>query len=87
MALGDDEQGGSSTEPATSNPWVKAGAAAALGFEFVGLVLAGVFVGVQIDARFDSSPIGLLVCLMLAMVAAGWHIYLVTRRYVLNGND
>ncbi len=67
--------------------WMKAGAAGALGFEFVGFVLAGVLVGTRIDARYDSSPIGLLVCLGLAMVAAGWHIYLVSRRYLLDGEQ
>ncbi len=80
---GDDE-----AEVSTSRPsWIKVGAAAGLGFEFVGFVLAGVFIGTRLDARYDSSPVGLLVCLGLAMVAAGWHIYLVSRRYLLDGEE
>lgn len=79
----DDE----SHDSTSTKLWVKAGAAGALGFEFVGFVLAGVFIGTRIDARYDSSPLGLLVSLGLAMVAAGWHIYLVSRRFLLDGEQ
>lgn len=77
--------GGESNDSSSRRLWVKAGAAGALGFEFVGFVLAGVFLGTRLDARYETSPIGLLSCLALAMVAAGWHIYLVSRRYLLDG--
>lgn len=87
--MADSEKPGDSESKDLKSPnlWLRAGAAAALGFEFVGFVLAGVLIGTQLDARFDSSPLGLLVCLGLAMVAAGWHIYLVAQRFVLADED
>lgn len=68
-----------------TSPWIVIGAASALGFEFMGFVLAGVFIGTRIDAHFDSEPVGLLVSVALALVAVGWHIYLVSRRFLKNG--
>lgn len=65
--------------------WARAGIAGALGFEFVGLVLAGAFMGATLDNRLDSSPWALIGCIALSMVAAGWHAYLVSRRYLLDG--
>ncbi len=76
--------GGEGADSQSPNLWVKAGVASALGFEFVGFVLAGVFIGVQIDARFDSSPVGLLVSLALAIFCASGHIYLVCRRVLMD---
>ncbi len=71
--MSDDE------EPAM---WLQAAVVAALGFELVGFVLAGVFIGTWIDGRFDSSPVGLLSSVALAMLGAGWHIRRVTRQYL-----
>lgn len=68
------------SDDSTGSMWLKAGIAAGLGFELIGFVLAGAFIGTQIDARFETSPWGLLVSMGLAFVAAGWHIYLVSRR-------
>lgn len=81
-ADGDEPKGSESRQM-----WARAGIAGALGFELVGLVLAGAFLGVQFDARFDTSPVGLLVGVALAMVTAGWHVYLVTRRFLLDGEE
>lgn len=78
----DDESTGSSP-----SLWAKAGIAAALGFELVGFVLAGVFIGVQVDAYFDSSPVGLLASMGLAFVGAGWHIYRITRRFLIDDDE
>lgn len=72
----DDE----SSDSSSPNLWVKAGIAGALGFEFVGFILAGVFVGAQIDAYFDSHPIGLLSSMAVAIIGVSWHIYRVCRR-------
>ena len=77
---------GESTED-EPNLWAKAGIAAALGFELVGFVLAGAFIGVHIDAYFDSSPVGLLASMGLAFVAAGLHIYRMTRRFLIDDDD
>ena len=68
------------SENSSGSMWMKTGIAAGLGFELVGLVLAGAYVGTRIDARFETSPLGLLVCIGLAFAAAGWHIYLISRR-------
>ena len=76
--------GGESTDSESPNLWVKASVAGALGFEFVGFVLAGVFIGTQIDAYFDSFPLGLLSSLTLALVGVSWHIYRVCRRVLLD---
>lgn len=67
--------------------WVKAATAAALGFELVGFAMAGVFVGILFDGHFDTSPVGLLVSLALAFVAAGWHIWRVSQRVLLDNDD
>lgn len=78
----DGESGDSS-----GSMWVKTGIAAGLGFELLGLVLAGAYVGTRVDARFDTSPVGLLVSMGLAFVVAGWHIYLVSRRLSSEDDD
>mgnify|MGYP001146774021 CR=1 FL=1 len=67
-----------------TNPWVKAGIFGGLGIEFVGFTFVGVIAGTWIDGKFDSSPTGLLICLALSMVAAGLHIYAITKRFLLD---
>ncbi len=79
---GDDPE--DQSDDSSSSMWLKTGVAAGLGFEFVGLVLAGALIGTQIDTHFDSSPAGLLVSMGLALVAAGWHCYLVSQRLMRN---
>ncbi len=64
------------------NPWVKAGIFGALGFEFIGFTLVGVMLGNWIDGKYDSEPVGLLVCLLVAMMAAGLHVFTITKRFL-----
>ena len=71
MAESNGSEGGDLDDSTSRTMWLKTGAAAALGFEFVGFVLAGVYIGTRIDARYETSPIGLLVTLGLAIAAAG----------------
>ncbi len=74
-------------QPKSRNSWIVVGAIGALGFEFVGFVLAGLLVGSQIDAHFDSEPVGLIVTMALALLAVGWHSYLVIQRFLNNGEE
>lgn len=69
------------------SPWMALGVMGALGFEFVGFVLVGVYIGHQIDEYFDSSPVGILLSVFLSLVAVGMHIYYVTRRFVKDGES
>lgn len=78
---------GSDDDRQVSNPWVKAGVFGALGFEFIGFTLVGVFVGQWLDARYEMAPWGLLGMLTLAIVAAGAHIITITRRFLREEED
>lgn len=64
---GDDEESDVS--------WGKASMAAVLGFEFVGLLVAGLFVGYYIDQYFQTEPVGMLVGLAFGILAAGLHVW------------
>lgn len=66
------------------NPWVRAGIFGALGFEFVAFTLVGVWGGNFIDDYFNSSPWGLLACLLLSLVGAGIHLLHITRRFLVD---
>ena len=69
------------------SPWVKAGIFGALGFEFIGFTLVGVLLGNWIDTKFDSEPFGLLVCLAISMMAAGLHLFTITKRFLSEEDD
>lgn len=66
------------------NLLVRAGIFGALGTEFVGLTLAGVWAGSYLDKRFDIEPFGLLVCLLIGMFGASVHIVRITRRFLVD---
>ncbi|RDV40078.1 hypothetical protein DV096_05840 [Bradymonadaceae bacterium TMQ3] len=66
----------------TRNPWLVAGAIGALGFEFVGLVLGGAFIGTRLDAHFETAPVLLLVSMAVAMLSAGWHVWKISQRFL-----
>jgi len=53
-----------------------------LGGMFVGCVVAGVVVGLFIDARLASSPIGVVVGTALGIVAAGVGFWLRVRSFL-----
>ena len=63
------------------------GTVSALGFELLGFVLAGLFLGSRIDSHFDSEPVGLVVFVFLALAAFGWHGYRISRRYLLDHGE
>ena len=69
------------------HPLVVAATVGALGMEFVGLVVACFFIGSQIDERFGSGPWGTVVTLALGMIGAGWHVYLVTKRFLIDQGE
>lgn len=70
-----------------NNPWVKAGIFGALGMEFVATALAGVWLGQFLDKRYDIEPLGTIVCLFLALIGAGVHTAVITKRFVDNDDD
>lgn len=75
------------SSPKETNPWLVTGVAAVLGFEFVGFIIAGAVVGTYIDRRFETAPYGLLISMLLMLAGVGWHIWLMIRRFVLNGES
>jgi len=74
------------TNPSEQNPWLITGVVGALGFEFVGFMIAGAYVGTWIDRKWDISPYGLLFTMLFMLLAVGWHIYVIIRRFHRNGN-
>ncbi|MFB6371868.1 MAG: AtpZ/AtpI family protein, partial [Bradymonadaceae bacterium] len=50
--------------------WAQAGMVGAIGFEFVGFIAVGILVGRWIDQQLGIEPLGLLVGLLVAIVAA-----------------
>ena len=72
------------TEGPRSSPLVKVGVLAALGFEFVAFTLVGVYAGIWLDERFDTEPFGLILCLILALTAAGIHIMKISQRFIVD---
>lgn len=72
------------TEGPRRSPLVKVGVLAALGFEFVAFTLVGVYGGIWIDERFGTEPFGLLLCLILALAAAGTHIVRISKRFIVD---
>jgi F0F1-type ATP synthase assembly protein I len=65
-----------------TNPWVKAGVFGALGMEFVATAIAGVVIGGWVDGRFDIEPLGTIACLFAALLGAGVHTFVITKRFV-----
>lgn len=63
------------------------GAVSALGFELLGFVLSGLFLGHFLDTRYDFAPLGVIVMVLLALMAFGWHAYRVSRRYLLEHGE
>lgn len=70
------------TRQSERSPWIVAGAVGAMGFEFVGFVLGGAFIGTKLDEHFDTAPALLLVTMALAMVGVGWHIWKISQRFL-----
>ena len=63
------------------------GTVSALGFELLGFVLAGLFLGSRIDSHFGSEPVGLVVFVFLALAAFGWHAYRISQRYLFDHGE
>lgn len=69
-------------EARSTSLWARAGAYGAIGFEFTGFVLAGVLLGQFVDDRYGTGPWGLLGGLLLALTAAGVHIWQLVRAFI-----
>ncbi|AWV90562.1 putative F0F1-ATPase subunit (Ca2+/Mg2+ transporter) [Bradymonas sediminis] len=54
----------------------------AMGFEFVSLVVGGSVIGFWVDEKFGTTPWGVVSLILLGMLAALWHIYRVTKRFL-----
>lgn len=80
---GTDDEG----KKGEDSPWKTAGIFGALGTEFVGSTIGGYFVGQLLDERFDTTPWFTLGCILLGLVVAGWHVILITRRFVARDED
>ncbi|MFU8802746.1 MAG: AtpZ/AtpI family protein [Bradymonadaceae bacterium] len=66
--------------------WVVIGVYGALGFEFVGAMLAGAWIGTYIDQRFGTYPYGLFITMLLMLLGVGVHIVHITRRLMNKGD-
>lgn len=67
--------------------WAKAGLAGALGFEFVALLVGGLFAGYWVDEQLQSAPVGMLIGLFAGMLAATVHIWRMATRLLGNNSD
>jgi F0F1-type ATP synthase assembly protein I len=63
-------------------PLLAVGIFTALGFELAAFVFVGLFVGNWVDKQIGSSPAFMLVFVILACLAAGWHVYRIAERYL-----
>ncbi len=63
------------------------GIVGALGFEFVGVVIVCFYIGSKLDGRFDVGPWGTVGCLALGMIGAAWHVYLLSKRYLIDQGE
>jgi F0F1-type ATP synthase assembly protein I len=61
---------------------VKAGIFSGLGFELVGMTVGGIVLGSYLDQKLGIEPIGFLVCLLASLAAVGFHIWLITERFL-----
>ena len=81
----------SETEPDGSkdekNPLVVAGIVGALGMEFVGVGVGCLLIGQQLDERLEIGPWGTVVMMALGLVGAGWHCYLLSRKFLIEPGD
>jgi len=64
------------------SPWIVAGVFGALGFEFVGFIIGGYFIGAVIDDNFATAPWGVTTMMLLGLVAVLWHTYRVAKRFL-----
>lgn len=69
------------------SPLVVAGMVGALGFEFVGVVIACFFLGSMLDERFDVGPWGTVGTLALGMLGAAWHVFLLTKKFLIDQGE
>ena len=69
------------------SPLVKTAAVGAMGFEFVGVVVGSFIVGGMIDEKFGVGPWGTVGSLAAGMIAAGWHVYLIAKRFLLENES
>lgn len=74
-------------EKKTKHPLLVAGIVGGLGFEFVGVVIACFYIGSQVDERFGVGPWGTVGCLALGMIGAAWHVYLLTKRFLVEDGE
>lgn len=75
------------TNPPEQNPWLITGVVGALGFEFVGFMMAGAYVGTWIDRKWEISPYGLLFTMLVMLISVGWHIYVIIQRFHRRGTQ
>lgn len=74
--------GGGTEKEQRPGPMLSVGIFTALGFELAAFIFVGLYVGNWLDEWAGTSPLFLLVLLMLAGTAAGWHIYRIAERYL-----
>ena len=78
----DEQRRDALSEGKDHSPLKMVGIAGALGFEMVGFVLGGAFVGNVLDERLGTGPWILLTMVALGLLTSGLHIYAVARRFM-----
>lgn len=66
------------------SPLAKAAYVGAMGFEFVGVVIGAFILGNWANDRFGIEPWGTVICLVAGMIAAGIHVYMIAKRFLLD---
>lgn len=82
--MSDPEPDGDKKE---KNPIVVAGVVGALGFEFVGVVIVCFYIGSKLDERFGVGPWGTVGMAALGMFGTAWHVYLLSKRFLIDQGD
>jgi ATP synthase protein I len=71
----------------TENPWFAYGRYGALGFEFAGAVLAGIFIGQYADGVLGTAPWLLILGAVGGMAGAIYRLILVLQRLSHRGQN
>ena len=60
---------------------------AGMGFELVGLILVGLYVGQYLDEKFNLGGIGTAGLAMLVLASWLWHLVILLKRFMQDGPE
>lgn len=60
---------------------------AGMGFELVGLILVGLYVGQLLDEKFSLGGLGTAGLAMLVLASWLWHLVILLKRFMQDGSE